>query len=164
MFIPTTTLTQGPAAFSEWDLAVVKSVDETISASVALQNDNELLFPVTANVPYTFLARIVYSSNGTADFKHAFQLSTGAPVASTSWRRHSGLGPTTAVAQLAVVADVTTAIINAYAANFMQVEVYGAITNDATATFNFAWAQNVSDPVDTTVKAGSFLAWREMTS
>jgi hypothetical protein len=162
MFIPTTTLTQG-SALSEWDSFVVKSVDESISASVALQNDNELAFPVTVSVPYTFLARIVYSSNGTADFKHAFQVSAGAPVTSTSWRRHSGMGPTTAIAQLAVVADVTTAIINAYAADFMQVEVYGAVVNDASATFSFAWAQNVSDPVNTTVKAGSFLAWREMT-
>lgn len=144
-----------------WDNIIRKPSDETVNGSSTLQNDNDLIVPITADVPTLFKAVIYYTSNATPDFKHDFALSTG--TVTQAWRQHIGLGPTTAVIQASQVADLSTTIINAGAGgSALVVRIEGYVHGSATANMIFRWAQNTSDASDTVVKAGSYIAYRAL--
>lgn len=157
----------GGAGSSDWDATVVKAVDESVSASTALQADNELLFAVVGGVPYYFELLLHYAGSaagsGAADLKHDFALSTGSVL--SAWRQHIGLGPTTGVVQASQLGDINTVIQAAVpgAAQSQFQKVSGVIVASVSATFTFRWAQNVSDPATVIVKAGSVLRYKAMT-
>lgn len=144
----------------DWGLEIVKSQDESLSASTTLQDDNEIQFPAVANASYSFEMILAYTGNGTNDFKHAFALTSG--TFTRSWRFHMGLGPTTAIAQTALVADMTTAINNAAVSEAAIVHVIGHFVTDTSTTVKLQWAQQTSDAGAIVVKAGSLLRYRRI--
>ena len=153
-----------PAVY--WDDLIVKQVDENVTASTVLQNDDELLFPILANVTYYYeLTVIVTSTASAADFKCDFALSAGAVL--NAWRQHVGLGPTTQVIQAGQVADITTVIqfaTGTATTNAPAHRITGMIRADTNANFILRWAQNTSDAAAVTVKSGSTLCYRALSA
>jgi hypothetical protein len=151
------------AGGSFWDGFVVKGSDETVT-NTTLQNDNELAFAAVGGETYFFELLLIYGQADADDIKHAFAVSAGAFTANGSWRRHAGIGPTTVAAQSAVVADMTTVIVNATTNDgdkFVVVDGSFMVTSNATVTLQ--WAQNTADAVNgTTVRAGSLIRWRRL--
>lgn len=151
-----------PAVF--WDDIIVKQVDENVTNSTTLQNDDELLFPILANVPtYYELTVLISSTSSAADFKCDFALSTGSVT--SAWRQHVGLGPTTQVIQSGQVADITTVIqfaTGTATTNVPAHRITGMILATANANLIFRWAQNTLDAAAVTVRAGSVLCYRTL--
>lgn len=143
-----------------WTAVMRKPADESLSSSTTLQNDDHFSFPVVADGSYYFELLLLYDGSATADIKHAFAISAGS--FGIGWRKHDGVGPTTAVAQTGVVADMTTAIVNAKGGEQTLVSVTGFFVSTAAAVVTLQWAQNASDAAAITVKAGSMLRWREL--
>ncbi len=143
---------------------VIKPTDENVTSSTTLQDDDDFQVSVLANTPYYFEMLLLVSSTGTADFKHAFALSTGSFT--RSWRSYVGLGTTTAVIQSSQIADMTTAVVHAGAGGETIVDrVIGYFYVSANATLKLQWAQNSSDgSPGTTLSAGSSLRIRDMTT
>lgn len=135
---------------------VVKSVDETINSSIALQNDNELKATLRVNKVYSLQMFILLNSVAAANFKYNFTLPTGATGRRTTAGASANTPQTTA--------DITAELItSATDATDQQLRLYGFITMGGTAgDLQFQWAQNVSDAGNTTVKARStLLVWEE---
>lgn len=59
---------------------VRKSTDEIVSNSVTLQNDDELVLPVEANLIYRVEWDIIYQAGTVADYKFAFTYPAGATL------------------------------------------------------------------------------------
>lgn len=150
------------AQLGDWDETIVKQVTESVSGSTTLQDDDELFFAVTGGVGYYFELLLYYDDpNNTADdIKHAFAVAAG--TIPRSWRQHFGLGPTTAVAQSGLIADMSTAIVNATGTGVFVVHVFGFFVTSTTTTMTFQWAQNTSDVNAIRVLAGSLLRYRQM--
>jgi hypothetical protein len=141
---------------------VRKTLDETITSSTAMQDDDHLLIPVEANEVWAYLLRgFVQLSSGSAGGPKAVMVG---PAASTvihgTDAKYFNSGSTDTAGQ--AYADQATAV-HFYADNIMRpVNLQGLIINGANAgNLKLQWAQNASTAVNTTMKAGSWLAaWR----
>lgn len=130
--------------------AVCKAVDESLSSSTALQNDDELLLSLAANATYILSARITYNSSTAADFKYHF---TGPASFSARWSQLviTGGGSTW---QLFEQDETTTPSIDGSGADRSAL-LFGRVTTVGAGTLTLQWAQVASDASATTVKAGS---------
>lgn len=146
--------------FEDWSGEIVKQNDESLVSSITLQDDNEFQFPVILNASYFFELILAYTGNGVNDIKHAFALAAGTFL--RGWRSHNGLGPSTAIAQTGIVADMTTVINNATVNEAAIVHVIGHFVTDTSTTIKLQWAQQTSDAGATIVKAGSILHYRRV--
>jgi hypothetical protein len=131
-----------------------KSADESVNNSVAMQDDNELKWPLSANLTYTFLLFIAYDSSTVADIKIQFTLPAGATMA---WH---GTGLDTALAYKNV-ANIGAATASAYggagAGLGRLITVSGSVIMAATAgNLTLQWAQNTAEASNTSVRAGSY--------
>src|SRR6185503_11810362 len=61
-------------------VTVVKGSDEIVSNSATLQDDDELLLAVAANVTYRWSIGVAFGAGTAADFKFAFTFPTGATL------------------------------------------------------------------------------------
>ena len=130
---------------------VVKSVDETVTSSTTLQDDDELLFPVKANKNYAGWVKGFIVSDPDPDFKFAFSIPSG----TTNKRSNAALSTVSAGAAADIDAVGTLITGNSNEKSFV---VYFYVLVGATAgNVVFQWAQNTSDAANTTVKAGSSL-------
>jgi hypothetical protein len=143
-----------------WDDSIIKPIDESVSASTTLQSDDHLVFPIVANIPYEAEYVIGYTGPSAADMKHQLQLSAGSET--VAWRWHAGLGPTTQIAQTALVSNINTDIVNASSTVVAIFKMYVSIQGNADANVTFRWAQNASDAGALIVKAGSYVRWRKL--
>jgi len=130
-------------------LTVRKSIDETLSANITPQDDDELKFSIGANETWTAQFVIQQNSGTVPDFKFGVTAPVGATcdvsindtISSTNSVSNLGCGVSQAVTGNA--ADEVTF-------------VYATIVNGSTAgTVTLQWSQNTSDPGNTTVQAGS---------
>lgn len=153
------TVTQGGVAV--WR-TVMKTADETIQSDTTLGVDATLKVTMLANTKYAIRAKIFFDSGATGDFK---------------WR-HSGPASPTLVRLVRVhvvpggAAYAGVAVDTAYSsaditlngsASAGWVEFDAIIHNGANAgDFEFQWAQNASEAVNTTVRAGSYLDYRSL--
>lgn len=146
---------------------VIKSADETVTNSAAIQSDDQLLFTGVANAKYLVTIELFVSQNANstaADFKVGFSL-----PASATWSG-SGPNPDATVGATASGSGNWTALLGAVGATL----VYGVDGNagnttgislmilvevaGTAGTVTLQWAQNTATPaVGTTVKAKSWL-------
>lgn len=143
------------------DSFVLKTADETVNTSAALQNDDVLVLPVAASSKYLVDAFIIYDSNTTADFKCAWVGPSGATM---NWTVNGLAVASTAVSGSVVLANAAIAdagaqsIGGAGAGTQVVAHIAGILTVSTTAgTLQFRWAQATSDASDTKVIAGSYL-------
>lgn len=145
---------------------IVKTADETVTGSTALQNDDELLFPVSNSATeiwwFEALLRII-GANVTMDMKVALTGPAGATAswgfldhANTALPGFAPFGTTTAPFALFSIASVQA--IGTSANNFLALHAAGWVFGGGTAgDLALQWAQNTSDAGNLTVKKGSFL-------
>lgn len=150
---------------------VDKPIDESVTSSVALQNDNHLKLQVHENTNYFVKAHIIvsgviYTSLGTS--KGGIQYGFYGPSGATfSWCSDTlgagsamdddGIGNVSrARQQISSLPGLQT--YGNTSANYIGIGVRGTLKVGATnGTFGFQWAQNVSDGTATFVRALSCL-------
>lgn len=143
--------TSGSATWTE----IVKSADETVNTSAALQSDNDFAFPVTANVDYLLEAILLVSSGSTPDFKFAFTL-TG-----LTWDGNYAT-PSTYTGVSAQASGVAAAVQMLGATSYI-VAVQAVIhAGSGGGSVLFQWAQNTSDASDTKVLKNSSMRYRQL--
>ena len=143
-------------------LWALKTVDESVTSSTTLQNDDTLLHPVEASTTYEFEALLALTGNVTGDFKMAFTF----PAASTCY--WGAVGPSSAdagfgtagSAQLAATFGSASGTAVAYSGSTTAVVILvkGVLVVSTTpGNLQLQWAQNTSNGTATVVKAGSYL-------
>ncbi|MFZ2202478.1 MAG: hypothetical protein WAV56_03715, partial [Microgenomates group bacterium] len=140
---------------------VGKSADESVTSSIILQNDDDLLFSVKSGETWIFRFVLVVTNNNDAgpDWKSAIL----APAASTCSVQLSGDEAIGADFPQIQTTDCTTpaTLVNngivADANNGFDVLLQGRVTAGADGTVNLQWAQNTSDTTALTVEQGSRL-------
>ncbi len=147
------------------DLAVLgsqiirKTVDETVNNSTTLQNDNHLLAALAANETAHFMFYILHIGNGTADFKYAITVPSGATLVHAMPNARvtatGALGGASATTSSASVSAQGTS-------NKIVQGVWGIVRNSSTpGNLQLQWAQDTATVVDTKVLLDSFLmVWR----
>ena len=130
--------------------AVYKAADETINNNETLQNDDELLFPVLANIKYWFHMVIQIFANGTAaDWKHKIVLPSGATG------RYAEI-----FTETVSLAYGDTSALEVPAGNQVCI-LTGAFKIDSTpGNFQLQWAQNTAIAVDTSVLLSSCINYK----
>lgn len=137
----------------------IKVADETVNNSATLQNDDELLFPVSASTNYILRGRIVFNTGATPDIKIGWTGPTGFTMdysvlgfsggAAFSANRFSETG--TPEVDGAGVAD--------------EFFLDGIVKISTTAgTLQFQWAQNTANASNTLVMANSYIALQQVVS
>ena len=144
-----TTVTSGATVKS-----VRKSADQTVTSSTTLVNDTHLKFAVAANETYIFQAWLyTYAADGTPDIKVTF---TGPSGSTVLWSSSQVIFNAGGATTLTVVSPGATAADLFVDANLRAIQLYGTISNGATAgDLQFQFAQNTSSANGTSVKAGS---------
>jgi hypothetical protein len=156
-----------------WNVVIVKSVDETVTNSAALQDDDELQFSVLANETWQVELNLGMSgSSATADGKVGLTASTGSFV--TTQSNWSGVfyGATGTLTNSAPVAFASTTeavtggtpILNGDAASqIWPVFLQYRFRASANATIKVQFANNTATASQTTkMEAGSMLRARRI--
>ena len=127
---------------------VLKTADETVNNSAALQADDELIIPVTANYTYGFkVFLVVGSSDAAADIKFGWTVPAGTTML---WHNITSI----------VSADQTDDISVDLGAGIYVIELSGKITVDSTAgNVTLTWAQNTATAADTVIGIGSHIVY-----
>lgn len=144
---------------------VLKTVNESVTSSTTLQNDDALVLAVAANCTYTFRVWIMATdaTDATGDIKFGFTFPTAAVC------HFSGKGPHSLMAVGGAFGDGeyiarNTATSGSTVATYglsqsvIGIELTGLLIVGANAgNLQLQWAQNASDANATTVQAGSFM-------
>ena len=135
---------------------VRKTVDESVTNSTTLQNDDNLKISLAANDAYEFSGMLfVSSTNATPDVKVTFTVPSGATI---RWFGE-GFGDGYSVSADCVEASGTTFTITLAANSALAtVKFNGIVVNSPTAgNLQLQWAQNASNAAAVKVEARSFL-------
>lgn len=132
----------------------LKTADETVNNSNALQNDNHLTgIPVLA-IPYRVSMRLIINGDEDGDFKYGFS----APAVSSGFgygTMFDTVDLTHALAETTWSGTTDEPITTTAADHILTLE--GIVVFSATGTYGLQWAQNAADASDLKVKAGSYL-------
>jgi hypothetical protein len=132
-------------------LLAYKSADELLAANTTLQNDDHLLFAMTANDVWTINVGLhLIDASGNANFKVAFTIPSGSMMLTVTWRDTGN-----AITQFNWTVSGTSQTLRAVSGG-QYCNIAGTVTNGATpGNFQMQWAQATSDAGNTTVKKGS---------
>jgi hypothetical protein len=137
-------------------LSAVKTADEAVNNSAALQDDDDLFVTLAASTYYDFLIVLHVDTNGSVNPDFKWQLV--APTNGTGF--YSSYKTEENVAGVATEGNVAIATTNSYtvlgAARDQVCIMQGTVYGGDGGTFKLTWAQNVADATNsTTIKAGS---------
>lgn len=134
---------------------VVKTVDESVTSSTVMQNDNELLFPMLANEIWMVTGTYLIDNNGLAG--PALNIGLSVPSGTVRWgdaTYFSGGTPSTLLTESGTVNRDP----QARAAGLVQARLYYHVVCGATpGNFQIRWAQAVSTAVATFIRKNSSL-------
>jgi hypothetical protein len=140
-------------------LRVVKNSNETVNNSSALQNDDNLFFPIEANETIAF--RFVLQANSAAipDFRFAVTAPSGATC------RVGYIDASGASSDSQVGCGVSTSVVSGTGSNEIY-EITGTVTNGPNSgNIQLQWAQFTADASNSTVLTGSYgIAYNETTA
>lgn len=135
------------------EVLIVKESDETVNSSTSMQSDDELAFSPGDNQKWDITIGLIVNSGATPDFK--FEI-----IAGLETGYFTVVGPLGTIGGLVGIGDdvvVTTS------GSDESILVRGVLYNgNSGSTIGIRWAQNTSDPGNTTVKAGSYLHARRI--
>ena len=137
----------------------MKSASETVNTSDVLQNDDALLFAVTANQECTFTFTALIDIKAASDFKYTFTVPSGAIIlgfeGTVHWR--DGAAVAADVGQdLTAIGTMTT---SSPSTNFLLSGEAVVLVGANAGNVQFQWAQNTSTAEDTIVRLGSNLRY-----
>jgi hypothetical protein len=144
---------------------VIKALDESVSSSAVLQNDDELFFTATSGAIYEIEAVLVYGSPvgaGTPDVKFAFGEDSTATRGTMSLIASLGTAEANQGTTITPIATNQTGVFGAGTAATNRAQVVKGFHIGAGGTFRVLWAQNTSDANATIVRAGSVLRYRRI--
>lgn len=146
---------------------VRKSVDESVTSSAALQNDDHLSFAIPQAGSYVFelYLDVVSAANAAGDIKVGFAFPSGT-------LRFSGQGPDVGLAAGAVQTgqwfthlSATSGVSNinfGCSTTTVTVQIHGLLIATAAGTLQTMWSQDASNANATTVKAGSHMTIKQV--
>ncbi len=135
-----------------------KTVDETVVSTTVVQADDVLTFALAADTKYAFRAFIRFDSPAAADFKYA-RTCTGTQSAQGFTTIHF-FDNAISDDQGGICATAIDVVVTFTSGAGGMIHTHGVIHQSGTAgVWTFLWAQNTSDPGNTTVRAGSYLEW-----
>jgi hypothetical protein len=152
------TVAERAAIDAQWT-TVMKTADQTVQSNTTLFVDNTLVFPMSGNTNYSIRLRVYVDTGATGDFK--FRHVGPASPTLVRIKRAFIIGAGTAYTLAMDTAYSASDVAVAGAAGMAYVEFDGFIKNGANSgNFEFWWAQNASEAVDTTVRLGSYIEYK----
>lgn len=140
-------------------LAAYKSLAESVTGSITLQNDDALLLPLAANAVYYFRCKLGYTgaASGSGDIKLGWTLPSGA---SMGYALYGDSGGSATNGFWETQTSVPAA--NSNGSTPVAVVMRGTIATAGTpGAVQLQWCQHTSSATATTVLAGSsLLAWQ----
>jgi len=134
-----------------WDIIIEKEVDQGVTNSTTVVDDDELFRALGAGETYYFMATIIYSGIQTADFKGTYE-----DISAT----FSNFGVVIGNQSTAFGTTTNRNTVNGFTSGSAFV---GTIELNAAAILQFQWAQNTAIAAETTtVHAGSQLLLRRL--
>lgn len=147
---------------------IYKSSDEPITNSATLQNDNDFVFAVSANKTYALKIYALYDATTVADMQYDFTLpasATGfksthhAPTGTTACSGTSGTFIYNSVTQT----DNNVGAAGAGTSTICALEIDATIVVAGTSgNVQWRWAQANLENTTITVRAGSWMSWRQV--
>lgn len=139
---------------------VRKTADETVNNSTTLQDDDTLLAALASNEVVAFQCTIFHIGNGTADFKLAFTVPSGAAIRWGMANAQVAPGGTLQGANVTNSSGSSQAVQGETGERAQLVT--GLVKNGGTSgNLQLQWAQNTATVVDTKVITDSHLiVWR----
>ena len=146
---------------------VRKTADESVTSSAVLQNDDHLLYTISAAGTYVFDVILVGTSaaNAAGDIAVGFTFPTGT-------LHLIGQGPDIGLASGNVqtgqwgagLSIASGATFNGYglSTNNVGIWLHGILIATATGTLQLQWAQNTSNASASTVKSGSHMVVKQV--
>lgn len=147
---------------------IYKSSDETISSNAVLQNDDALLFSVQASTTYHFrLFLYVTAANATMDMKIGFTVPASTTMA---WGSYAAYGSTLGSLAIppttnnidAMLTESTALSFGTNGVSFVSVFEGIILVAGTSGNVQFQWSQNTSNGSNLTVKAGSFIEYKQL--
>jgi len=138
--------------------AAYKTVQEDVTSSTAMQNDNDLVVAVAANAAYWFSCVLFYKggTNTSSDFKWQWTAPAGATLRYAA--DYLAVSTTAQIGVQLLGTDVKSACTTGVG-NVFSVRMTGSLIMSSTAgSLQLQWAQNTSNATATTVGPGSVLA------
>lgn len=156
---------------------VSKTVDESVTSSITLQDDDELVLPLLANTDYWFECFILYGASVTSDLRLLFTIPSGTVYDLVHNGIRSGHVTTDPLPVQAGIDTVSRAQftqassggvpggINATGnTNVAVCPVEGrVIVGNTAGSIRLQWAQNTSSATATIVKASSIMILQRLT-
>lgn len=134
---------------------VYKTADETINNDSTLSDDSDLQFSVDANSVYSIFYTMKITSGGAPDFKYAFTTPTG-----TTIMNGGVLVASTGQSYQELLSTTVTVISGSWPRSIGLLGVLETGGNAGTVVFQ--WAQNSTDPTNTTLHEGALIGWKKI--
>lgn len=132
---------------------IFKTTTETVNNSTTLQNDDELIIPVTANQVYGFNGEIRFFSGTTPDINLGWSVPSGTTM---SWNIDDF--------DQTELTESSTYFANGNGPNSSNFTIHGIIYSGSTSgNVILQWAQHTMDASDTKIYRGSFLLVTKLT-
>ena len=139
-----------------------KGIDEPVTSSAALQNDDALFLPVAANATYLWVCYLSYEggTQGSSDMKFQFTGPSGATASYTFiyYPTSGGVGANTNISRATGLSSVVTAGTDGAGVKLGLIMIGTLVTSSTPGSLRMQWAQNTSSGTATIVHAGSILA------
>jgi len=141
-------------------VAAVKTSDESVTSSTALQNDNELVVAVAANATYHLTAYLDYEGGtlGASDLKFGWTFPAGLTMSYVASRISNITGNPAGGGGVVIQTGVPISGSSG-AGNSQSVSMDGTVVVSSTAgSLQLQWAQNTSSGTATIVHAKSYIS------
>ena len=135
-------------------LSAVKTSDESVTSSTALQNDNQLYVPLAANAYYAFECYLDYEGGtlGSSDIQWGWSFPAGLTM------RYQVVGGNITGATTYIGTSVVVGSTNGAGTLRAQVMKGSVFVGSTAGTLQLQWAQNTSSGTATIVHAQSYIA------
>jgi len=159
-----TTLNAALNQLNDYDVFKRKAVDESVTSSVTLQNDDDLVAAVVASATYLVEWDLRIDGATAGDFKYAW---TGPAGATMRWvSLGHAVGDTTNVAQTTTdVAAIGTTVSHGTLGTGVSSHVHGSgilIVSTTAGSLQLQWAQDTSSGTATKALINSWLLARRV--
>lgn len=153
------------AQFNSWLVNVNwarKTANQSVTSSITLQNDSELVVPVEANALYKVDCLLLYDGPAAADLKFLFRTPTGGSMTAMANALVS-TGSSQQDSQNLPITGNSSEAAGTFGSGTQMLTMLGVLTTVGTSgNFQLEWSQNTSNASATRVLANSFISLRRM--
>lgn len=141
------------------NIMISKPLDQSVTSSTTMQSDADFTFSIGANETYAFQINAVIKSDVIPGFKTALNAPTGATCNLTVTNQYESNEDV-----ITLCGDVNFIPVTHSDAGEHPYLIWGVVSTGGTGgTVTLRWAQRVSDPAATTIRAQSYLLAYKLT-